>query len=30
MEGQSKIVLDIHGFGGVPRLIIAHLLHTVH
>ena len=29
-EGQSKIVLDIHGFGGAPMVTIAHLIHAVH
>jgi hypothetical protein len=29
-EGQSKIILDIRGFGGVPMATVAHLVHAVH
>jgi hypothetical protein len=29
-EGQSKIILDIRGFGGASRATIAHLAYAVH
>jgi hypothetical protein len=29
-EGQFKIILDIRGFGGAPRVTIAHLVHAVY
>ena len=29
-EKQSKIVLDIRGFGGALRVTVAHVVHVVH
>lgn len=30
LEGQSKISLDISGFGGAPRVFVTHLVHAIH
>jgi hypothetical protein len=29
-KGQSKIILDIGGFGGAPRVTVAHLVHAIY
>jgi hypothetical protein len=29
-EGQSEVILDIRGFGGAPRVTVAHLVYAVH
>ena len=30
LEGQSKIILDICGFGIAPKVTVAHFVYAVH
>lgn len=30
LEGQTKIILDISGLDGAPKVSITHLVHVIH